>query len=298
MDFSLLIDYLNNNSVKYETNIKTSSIVSIQVGGIAPLIIYPNSIDAFVQLMTYINRKYKYFILGNGTNSYFQNYYDGVIISTKLLNEINVHKSEIIAESGALLNNCAEFASKNSLTGLEFIYGIPGSIGGGLYMNSSAFGSMISYVVSKCLVYDTKSCYICELNNNEMDFYEKHSIFMSKRYIVLKAYFNLRPGNHKSISDLMDTYIKKREQSQPLNQPSAGSAFKRPIGNYASKLIDEAGLKGYTIGGAQISTKHAGFIVNLGNATADDVKSLIDFIQKEIKKRFDVNLEEEIILVE
>lgn len=298
MDFSSLINYLNKCEVKYQTNVNTASIVSIKVGGIASVVIYPNTIEQLCNLLNFIHSKYKYYLIGKGTNVYFCDFFDGVIISTKYLNRIKLIDNDMEAECGASLTRCAVYAYDNSLTGLEFTYGIPGTVGGGVYMNASAYGGQISDVVRECLVYDTekKDTYI--LKNEYMDFSSKHSAFMNRKYIILTATLHLLKGDNIEIKSKMDTYMQNRINTQPLNIPSAGSAFKRPIGYYASRLIDEAGLKGYKIGDAQISKKHAGFIINKGSASAKDINDLIRYVKKEIKTKFNVDLEEEIIYLE
>ncbi len=298
MDFGALINYLDKLKVKYEADVKTASLVSIRVGGIASIVAYPNTIEKLCSLIKFVDGKYKYFILANGTNTYFSDCYDGIIISTKKLSSLYLTKNEIIAECGASLTGCAVYAYENSLTGLEFAYGIPGAVGGGVYMNASAYGGKMSDIVKECLVYDIKKGCIYTLSSNEIEFSDKHSIFVEKKLIILNVKFNLNTGIKADIKEKMDTYMQKRISTQPLNVPSAGSAFKRPKGNYASRLIDDAGLKGYSIGDAQISKKHAGFIVNNGSASATNINDLIKFVKEEIKSKFNVILEEEIIYVE
>ena len=298
MKYCALVDFLDKYNIKYKTNEKTALLVSIRVGGIAPIVVYPDTIEQLCVLLKYISGKYRYYLLGNWTNTYFCDFYDGVVISTKNLNRIFSRSNEIEAECGASLTGCAVYAYKNKLSGLEFAYGIPGFVGGSLYMNASAYDSSISNILKECLVYDIDSESTCVLQNKDLMFKEKHSIFMEKRLAILKASFSLNIDNKDKIKAKMDEYQQRRSNSQPLDIPSAGSAFKRPKYNYASKLIDEAGLKGYSIGDAQISTKHAGFIVNKGSASSSDIRELIRFIKLEIKNKFNIDLEEEIIYVE
>lgn len=298
MDFTSLINFLDAEQIKYKTNVKIALFVSIRVGGIASFIVYPNTIEQLCTLIKYLHGKYKYFILANGTNTYFCDYYEGVIVLTKNINNVYLSQNKIIAECGASLTGCAVYAYENSLSGMEFAYGIPGTVGGGIYMNASAYNGKISDIVQSCLVYDIikNSTYLLE--NKEIKFSDKYSIFTNKELVILNAKLNLNFDIKNSIKEKMNTYMQKRLLTQPLDVPSAGSAFKRPKGNYASKLIDDAGLKGCCFGDAQISYKHAGFIVNNGHATSDDINKLICLVKSEVKNKFNVILEEEIIYVE
>lgn len=298
MDFEDLVSYLINSSIEYKLNVNTAEYVSFKVGGVGSVIAFPDTVQKLCNLIAYVNKKIKYFVLGCGTNCYFSSYYEGIIISTKYLNKITVNNNKIIAECGASLTRCAVYAYDNALTGIEFLYGIPGSVGGGVYMNASAFGGMISHVVSKCNVYNIENQKIITLENSELNFDAKKSLFMDRKHLVLSAKFDLSFLDKKTIKEKMDLYLSKRCSSQPLDLPNAGSTFKRPQNGYASELIDRAGLKGFCAGGAQVSTKHAGFIVNNGNATSNDVITLINTIKNTIKNKYNVDLEEEIIYVE
>lgn len=298
MCFRDLYQYLNDNGIEYEIDAKIASYVSLRVGGIADVMIFPDTIEKFCNLVTYVHGRFKCYILGNGTNCYFGEYYNGVIISTVKLNGIKVQDNQIIAECGASLTRCAVYACDNGLTGFEFLFGIPGSIGGGVYMNASAYGSMVSDYVKECTVYDINKKAIVTLNKNDLLFDVKKSIFMERDLFALNVKFQLSYGNREEIHCKMNQYMKKRIESQPLDLPNAGSTFKRPKNAYASKLIDEAGLKGYRIGDAEVSTKHAGFIVNKGSATSNDINMLINKIKVEIREKFSIELEEEIIFVE
>ncbi len=298
MNLYPLKDFFDKNKITYYENVNSASLVSIKIGGIASIFVCPKTPNELCKIISFLHNKYKYVILGNGTNTYFCECYDGVIISTKQLNKICVQNNKIIAECGASLTGCAVCAYEASLTGLEFAYGIPGSVGGAVYMNARAFEGEIAYIIEKCNVYDIEKNIILTIYKNELDFSYKHSVFMDKKYVVLDAHIVLSKEDQSFVKNKMDSYWKKRTATQPLDLPNAGSAFKKPKNSFASKLIDEAGYKGMCFGGAQISTKHAGFIVNNGNATAEDVNNLISFVKKNIKNKFDVILEEEIIYVE
>lgn len=299
MDFNDFTRYLDKINCLYEKEAKTSPLVSFKIGGIAKLIVFPENIPIFCKILeVIISNNIKYFVLCNGTNTYFNEYYDGVVISVKKINIVRVENNKIIAECGASLNICAEFAKKHGLSGLEFAFGIPGGIGGGLYMNASAFGGSISDIVKYSNVFDTKTLKIKRIDTKEHLFDSKSSIFQSGRYILLSTEMCLSNGKKIDIEKKMHDYLCRRIKTQPLDLPSAGSVFKRPKNNYASKLIDEAGLKGFTVGGASVSNKHAGFIVNNGGATADDVNEVIKHIKHIILEKYNVKLENEIIYVE
>ena len=298
-DFSALISFLDNLSVEYEKEAKTAPLVSFRVGGRAKLVAMPTSIIDFCAIIRYLNiNKFKYFILCQGTNTYFSKYYDGIVISTRKLSQAFVSDNYLIAYCGASVFKCCELAKENSLSGFEFAYGIPGGIGGGIYMNASAFGNSFSDIVAESLIYDIKSDAIKIITNKEHKFNIKHSIFNDYNYVLLSTTLRLTFSDKQVISECMERILNKRLSSQPIDLPSAGSAFKRPCGMYASKLIDDAKLKGKAFGDAQVSEQHAGFIVNMGNATAENVNSLIKYIKSRILKKFNVKLEEEIIYVE
>ena len=221
------------------------------------------------------------------------------MLCTKYLDSILVNDNLIVAMCGANLSNLCAMALFHSLSGLEFAYGIPGTVGGALYMNAAAFGGAIGDLVEKTVVYDTQSDTVLELDNKLQRFSSKKSIFSeNKSFVVLQSCLKLTKAEYDTIKSKMQEYSKKRKDTQPLNMPSSGSAFKRSNGIIPSLLIDKCGLKGYKIGGAEISKKHAGFIVNSGGATAENINDLLSYIKAKVLKEFDVNLEEEIIYIE
>ena len=225
-----------------------------------------------------------------------------MVVSLSELSSVNIDISNdncIVAGAGASMLKLANFAQQNGLSGLEFAHGIPGTVGGGVYMNAGAYGGEICQVLKSCLVFDQIDGYIFLIDASQCDFSYRHSIFMdNKNLIVLFATFELKKGNPDEIKAKMDEYKAKRMASQPLEYPSAGSTFKRPEGYFAGKLIEDSGLKGFSVGGAQVSEKHAGFVINKGGATAEDIKNLVAHIQKTVKEKFDVSLECEIEFVE
>ena len=301
MENNLLFDFLNQKNIRYNVNVSASDLVSFKIGGIADVVVYPKFLNELIELTFLLKKeKIKYVILGNGTNTYFSDDgYNGIVISTSLLNHITLNGNYIVAQCGAKITDCAIFAYDHSLTGMEFASGIPGCIGGCVYMNASAFGGDISGIIYETKIYDLKTNKIRTLSENDHKYAMKHSIFMENNdYIILEASFKLSTGQKDQIESTMNNYMQKRINSQPINQPSAGSVFKRPKNLFAPKLIEEAGLKGMRIGDAMISTKHAGFIVNTGKASSSDVNKLIEIIKAKIKEKYKVDLEQEIIYIE
>ena len=297
MYFSALLKYLVNNHVKFSINVKTSELVSIKIGGTGKIAIFPKSIDELISILDILADN-NYILLGNGTNCYFTDYnFDIPIISTKFINNVSFENNYLIAECGSSVNSICKLALKKELSGLEFAYGIPGSVGGAIYMNASAFGDSFSSVVIKSKAYDKKSRQIYTLSKEEHLFNTKSSIFQNKELLILESYLQLKNGNFEEIHKKMLTYMKKRTSTQPLNVPSAGSIFVNPSFKSASSMIDSLGLKGFSIGDAQISTKHAGFIINKGKASASDLNSLISFIKNKIKEKYNIELKEEVIFL-
>lgn len=235
-------------------------------------------------------------LLGRGTNILFADEgYRGIVISTAALQSISVAGCLLTAGAGVSVNQCALTARNNSLDGMTFMYGIPGSIGGAVYMNAGAYGGECADILSESTHLDLETGAIGVLRHDEHDFSYRHSVYMNGGLVVLSASFLLSPGNADEIKAKMDDILGRRIDKQPLEYPSAGSVFKRPEGYFAGKLIEDSGLKGYTVGGAQVSEKHAGFIINRGGATAADVLTLIEHIRNTVFHNFGVTLETEII---
>lgn len=268
---------------------------SFRIGGAARLMLLPKEQKELEALAVLLYKAgISPFILGNGSNLLFPDEgYGGVIIKTSLMNGVEKAGENIIrAESGALLSQTASFAAKNSLGGMEFAHGIPGSVGGAVIMNAGAYGGEMADIAVKT-VYLNEKAEKCAAVGAEQDFSYRHSRF-SAGDIILYTELCLENGIEAGIRAKMDELKEKRRASQPLELPSAGSAFKRPAGGFAARLIDEAGLKGLSVGGAQVSKKHAGFIVNTGGATAADVLELIEKIQQAVFERSGIMLEPEI----
>lgn len=299
-----LINFLKTANIDFEENIDGKKLCSFKVGGNVRVIAKPKTADELEDLYSYLlDNEIKNILLGRGSNVVISdNGYDGVVVSLSALSRIDFDITDdncIIAGAGASMRGLANFACENGLSGLEFAHGIPGSVGGGVYMNAGAYGGEICQVLVSCLVFDIISGKIFTVDAEECEFSYRHSIFMNnKNLIVLFATFGLSEGDPYEIKAKMDELKASRISKQPLEYPSAGSTFKRPEGYFAGKLIEDAGLKGYTIGGAQVSEKHAGFVINRGDATAEDIKKLVCHIQKTVKEKFDVSLECEIEFVE
>lgn len=288
-----LVDELKKLNVgKVLTDVSLKNYTTYKVGGIAKIMVYPKNIDCLVELIRKLkSTKTKYMVLGNGSNVLFSdNVYDGVIIKLDELNNIEVRQNRIIAGAGASLMKVAREAIRHSLAGLEFATGIPGSIGGAVYMNAGAYNSDMGYVVSRIKVLTPKMTVITMVNR-ELDFHYRTSFLQKhKGYICLEATFTLKKGNRDIMEEIVNDRKKRRLESQPLEYPSAGSVFRNPPGMFSGKLIEDLGYKGLTKGGAKISEKHANFIINYNNAKAKDIKELIEFIEDAVKDKYNIDL--------
>lgn len=296
-NFILEINKLNLG--KLEKDISLSTLTTYKIGGIAKLVIYPNDINNLKELITLINKyNINYFILGKGSNTLFSdNEFNGVIIKLDKLNNFEIKQNEIYVESGMILSKLVQESVKNNLTGLEFAIGIPGTIGGAIYMNAGAYGSNMSNIIKSVIALNEK-LQIEEIPLEKLKFDYRYSIFQAnKNLICVAANIKLEFGNPDEITSKIKENLLKRKNSQPLEYPSAGSVFRNPEGNYAGKIIEELGLKGKRIGGAEISTKHANFIINKNNASSSDILNLIKLVQKAAKDKYKIDLKLEQQLV-
>ena len=239
-----------------------------------------------------------FFVLGNGSNLLVDDAgYRGVVLQIgQKMSDISVQGCHIIAKAGATLRQVAAAALEHGLAGFEFASGIPGTVGGGVVMNAGAYGGEMSQVVNQVRVV-SKEGESMELDNDTMEFRYRGSVIRGSAFTVTEVTFRLEPGDREAIRAKMEELAARRREKQPLEYPSAGSTFKRPEGHFAGKLIMEAGFAGYRIGGAQVSEKHCGFVINTGGATARDVQALIKEIQARVKERFRVDLEPEIVFL-
>ncbi|KMT21071.1 UDP-N-acetylmuramate dehydrogenase [Clostridium cylindrosporum] len=287
---------LNKDIVKYEEPLKHHT--SFKLGGPCSALISPTTKDEVVVLIK-LCREFKvpFFILGNGSNLIVKDGgFKGIIIQLTSLKNISLDNKKITVESGATLAMTANFALKNCLKGMEFASGIPGTVGGAITMNAGAYGGEIKDIIESAKVV-TLDGDIIELTKDELDLSYRSSVIQRNNYIVLEATFSLEDGEKEEIKALMDDFNGRRRDKQPLNYPSAGSTFKRPPGHFAGKLIEDAGLKGFGIGGAKVSEKHAGFVINYDNASANDVIALISKVQEKINEEYGILLETEVKII-
>ena len=273
-----------NESLKLHTTYK--------VGGIAKYFITPNDFDELIKLLKYLKENnIKYMILGNGSNTIFSSKtYDGVIINLSNLNKMKIDGNKIFVEAGYQLIKLSIDAMNNNLSGLEFASGIPANVGGAIYMNAGAYKSDMSEIIEEVTFLD-ENYELKTLRKDELNFSYRHSLFQEKNYIIISAILKLTSGNKEEIKALMDKRKQRRVESQPLEYPSAGSVFRNPSEDiFAGKLIEDLGLKGYSIGDAKISEKHANFIINNGNATGEDIRALISLIKEKVKEKYNIDL--------
>ncbi len=269
-----------------------------QTGGPADWLAFPKSIDEIKQLVQYAQVHHMPLtVLGNASNLIVRDGgIDGLTMILTELNDIKVSGNQVTAQAGASYIDTTIAARDHKLTGLEFAAGIPGSIGGAVFMNAGAYGGETQNVVTAATVMLPDGT-IEHLDNKGLDFGYRHSSVQDNHGVVLDATFTLKPGDYDQIKTTMDDLNERRAAKQPLDLPSCGSVFKRPKGYFAGKLIHDAGLQGYTHGGAQVSTKHAGFIVNIDHGTAADYVAVIKHVQATVKEKFGVDLETEVRII-
>ncbi|WP_250277652.1 UDP-N-acetylmuramate dehydrogenase [[Clostridium] colinum] len=271
---------------------------TFKIGGNADYLLLPNTIQEILDCIKICEKNnIDYYIIGNGSNLLVSDKgFRGAIIKLfKNFNNIEIDKNIIKVQSGATLSSIAKKAYENSLKGFEFAAAIPGTIGGGVSMNAGAYGGELKDVIKEVTILENGK--IITLDNKDCEFEYRNSKILKNRLVVLEAIIELEIGEKEEILEKMKQNNKARNEKQPVEYPSAGSTFKRPVNNFAGKLIMEAGLAGKSIGGACISNKHCGFIINNGNATCEDVLKLADFACKEVKNKFNITLEKEIRVI-
>ena len=269
---------------------------TFRVGGPADYFVMPESREQVQKVVALCKEEnIPYYIVGNGSNLLVSDQgYHGVIIQIgKKMSRIEVDGEQIRVQAGALLSAVANLALENDLTGFEFAAGIPGSFGGACVMNAGAYGGEMKDVLLSVTVLTPEGEFLT-IPKEKLELGYRTSVIEKKHYMVLEAVIGLKEGDPKEIKILMDDLRQRRIDKQPLEYPSAGSTFKRPEGYFAGKLIQDSGLKGYSVGDAQISEKHSGFVINRGNASAKDVLSLIEHVQETVKEKFGVHLETEV----
>ena len=297
-------DFLKEIALFIEAeDIKTDEMMnkhtSFRVGGPAKVFLTVHSEESLRNILLALKRyELPYFVLGNGSNLLVSDEgYDGVMVYLgEEFSEVEITGTQMRAKAAALLGKVARMAMEEGLAGLEFAAGIPGSLGGGVVMNAGAYGGELSQVVTKVRAMNPDG-EIVELEKNQLLLGYRTSIFKTKPFVILEVFMELQKGNKEEILAKIKEYTKARVEKQPLEYPSAGSTFKRPEGYFAGKLIMDAGLRGYRVGDAQVSEKHCGFVINRGNATATEIKTLMENVAKKVKEEFGVDLEAEVILL-
>lgn len=297
LEFSMKLSNIVNKN-EFALDVPMSEHTYFKVGGPADIMVTPYTKDKVIEVINLCkSENMPYIIIGNGSNLLVRDGgIRGVVIKLSALNNIIVNEEDVIADSGALLADVSKKALEFSLTGFEFACGIPGSVGGAVFMNAGAYDGELCNVISEALVIDENGN-LKVLNNSELELGYRTSAVMTNGYVVIQAKFKLKKGLYEKIKGRIDELTARREDKQPLEYPSAGSTFKRPTGHFAGKLIQDAGLKGFCIGGASVSEKHSGFIINKDNATANDILSLIEHVQKTVKDMFHVDLSPEVRIV-
>lgn len=291
-------DYLPE--MTYEREVPLARYTSFRIGGPAKRMAFPKDGSQMVLLIAFARScGARPLVVGNGTNLLFPDAgVDRLVVNTREYAEVSIDaQGRVVAESGASLARTAVFAQQRGLTGLEFAHGIPGSVGGAVCMNAGAYGGEMRQVVESASVLFPDEG-VKRLRGEELSFSYRHSLLSDRPdAVVLSAVFALAAGEPEEIRSKMDELMTRRKASQPLEYPSAGSTFKRPEGYFAAALIDECGLKGLTVGGAQVSEKHAGFVINRGGATCADVTALMAEIQRRVKAQTGVELEPEVRVI-
>lgn len=295
-----LIDHLKTflGPDQIKENEAMSSHTSFQVGGPADLLILPSNRDQLLESLTLVKAaKIPFYIIGKASNVIVRDKgFRGVIIKMTGLTQVDIEDTAIYAEPGISLKNLADLALEEGLTGLEFASGIPGSLGGGVTMNAGAYDGEMKNIITAIEVLDEEGR-VLVLDRAACAFAYRASIIQEKNYILLGVHLSLRKGDYSIIKEKMADLNARRWDKQPLDWPSAGSTFRRPAGYYAGKLIQDAGFKGYCLGGAQVSKKHSGFVINRESATTADILALIKTIQDGVLKDFGVALKTEVVVI-
>ena len=295
----MLKTFLTENNIQFLENESLKKHTTFKVGGNADFIAMPQDKQQAVKLLKFVTENdIKHYILGRGSNVIFRdNGFKGVVIKTANMQQIKyTDETTVFAGAGVPMNVLCKSLQEHSLEGLEFCYGIPGNVGGGLYMNAGAYGGEISNAVCE-VEYIDENCDVKTINVKDCDFAYRHSVFQSKDWFITGCTFKLKKGDKEKILEFMEDIMQRRIDKQPLDKPSAGSSFKRPAGYFAAALIEQCGLKGCSVGGAQVSEKHSGFIINKGDATCSDIVALAEHVEKVVFEKTGVAIEKEMIIV-
>lgn len=280
---------------KVEKNVSLKKYTTYRAGGTAKVIVSPKSIDKLLELLKLLkDNNVEYKILGNGSNLIFNDsVYEPVLIKLNDINHCDINNNVITVGAGYSLISLAMRVSRLGLTGMEFATGIPGTVGGAVYMNAGAYKSDMGYIVTEVKAIN-ENLEIVTLYNKDLKFKYRSSFFQThKNYVCIEATIKLKYGSKKLIKEVIEDRRQKRISTQPLEYPSAGSVFRNPENDYAWRLINVCGLKGYRIGGAMVSEKHANFIINVGNAKGEDIRNLILYVKDTVKKETGVDLKVE-----
>jgi len=293
LDFIKFIKKSNLGDIK--ENVSFKDLTTYRTGGVARVVFFPSDVEALVDVLKYLkNKKIDYKILGNGSNILASDdLYNGIVIKLTSLKEMSIDENLVLnVSAGYNFMSLANTLSKQGYTGLEFACGIPGTVGGAIYMNAGAYLKSISDLVISIDILD-EDFNFKTITKEELKATYRSTIFSEKNYICLSVKLQLKKGNKEEILEILEERKIRRNTTQPLEYPSAGSVFRNPEGDYAGRLIEELGFKGKTIGGAQISEKHANFIINKANASAKEIKELMDIASNGVKEKFNVTLKRE-----
>ena len=295
--YNKFLEYIPKGLIKIDEPMKKHT--TFKIGGPVDIFISPSNKEQIKYALKICREnEIPFYLMGNGSNLLVRDKgFRGVIIQIfKNMSKVEITEDKVWAEAGILLSSLANKIKDNSLTGFEFAAGIPGTLGGAVYMNAGAYDGEIKQVLENAELLDENGNEIV-LSNEELELGYRTSILQRNNYILLSARLKLKKGNKKEIEEKMNYLAQQRADKQPINMPSAGSTFKRPPGYYAGKLIMDSGLRGYCIGGAEVSQKHCGFIINKDNATAKDVIDLIEFVQGTVYDKYCVKMEPEIKII-
>ena len=296
----MIKNFIEKNNIEYYEDASLKKYNTYRIDAKCKYLVLPKDKEEFKLLIKYLNEvEFKYIVLGNGSNIILSfDYYDGVVILLNKLNELKISGESIEVGAGYSLQKLALETSNLGLEGLEFATGIPGLVGASIAMNAGAYNNSLSEVVTSVLVLN-KDLEFVTMTNKEMKFSYRDSFFkQNKDYYIISANINLRQGEKQEILERVSKRRVKRLETQPLDMPSAGSVFRNPEGMHAGALIENCGLKGFSIGGAQISEKHANFIINTGNATGKEIIQLINRAKEDVQKKYNIELILEQIIIE
>lgn len=298
MDYDLIEEIGNRYKCVCERDFVLAPLTTMEIGGKCGLFIEPSSEECLLEILNACrSENIPYFLLGKGSNLLI-NRFNGVIIKIgSNLGGFKIDGNRVTAGAGGSLAALCSAAANEGLSGMECLYGIPGSVGGALYMNAGAYGGEMKDIVKSARCIDREGK-IVELSADEMKLSYRHSVFSENNFCILSVTLELERGNKDAIKAKMSELVQKRRDKQPLEYPSCGSTFKRPEGYFAAALIEECGLKGFTIGGAQVSEKHSGFVINRGGAAFEDVMELVGHIKKVVREQKGVELECEMLIVD